>query len=295
MSARLKAFTALIIASIIWGIAGPVIKATLAYIPAYTFLFYRFLIVGIITVPWYIFYIRKYPIKKKDIFPLTAFGYLATTVYLGLIFQGIERTSAIDGTLLGVISPLFVVILGAYYLKEHVKPHEKIGLTIAMLGTVVTIIQPLLEGKAFPLEHMTGNLLVVLGAILWAYYTFLMKKNTYSPLLLTLHSSIVAIPTLAVLALFETNFSLPSLSSILASPTAVFGLLYVSIVSYIIAYLLYAYGMSKIEISEGSIFTYLHPLFGVPLAYWWLGEAVTTPFIIGAILIAIGVVFAERK
>jgi len=33
----------------------------------------------------------------------------------------------------------------------------------------------------------------------------------------------------------------------------------------------------------------------VPVAYFCLGETVTVPFVIGALLIAVGVVFAERK
>lgn len=296
-SEKLKAYLALTIVALIWGVGGAVIKGTLSYIPPYTFLFYRFVIVCIVTIPWYIFYLKKHPLRKEDWFPLTILGYLATTVYLGFVFQGFDRTTAIDGTVLGVISPLFIVVLGATFLKEKVSRNEKIGIAIAMAGTLVTVIQPVFEGKVFAFENTIGNILMVIAAILWSVFTFISKKmfRHFTPLHITLHGSIVALPTLAILALFEQHFSLPPILPILANPTALFGLLYMSLLSYIAAYFLHEYAMSKIHISDGAIFTYLHPLATVPVAYFWLGETITSWFIAGAILIAIGVVFAERK
>jgi drug/metabolite transporter (DMT)-like permease len=297
MSNRLKAYVALIIVSGIWGVAGPVIKATLFHIPPFTFLFYRFLIISFITIPWFVHYIKKHPIKKSEWFPLTVLMYLATTVYLGLLFVGFEKTTSIDGTLLGVLAPLFIVILGVAFLREKITKNERIGLAIAMIGTIVTIFQPLLEGKAFPIHNTIGNATIIVGVIFWSLFTLVSKKNYrhFTPLLVTLYGSIVALVTTFPLALYENKFQLTSFLPYLSDPEVLFGLFYMGFLSYLLAYYLYEYGMSKIEISEGSLFTYLHPLFAVPVAYFWLGETVTVPFVIGALLIAVGVVFAERK
>ncbi len=296
-SARLKAYAALVSVAAIWGIAGPVIKGTLEHIPPFTFLFYRFLVVCIVTIPWYIYYLRKHPVPKKDWFALTVLSYFATTVYLALIFLGFEKTTSLDGTLLGILSPIFIVLLGVIFLKEKVILREKIGLAIVMAGTLVTIVQPLFDGHAFPLQNLFGNIIIVSAGIMWAIFTLISKKTAsrFPAILVTLHGSVVALVTYAPLAFHEYNYSFYPIKEILASPTALFGIVYMSIISYIVAFYLYQYGMSKIEISEGSMFTYLHPLFALPLAYFWLGETISLPFIVGAFLIAVGVVFAERK
>lgn len=296
-SARVKAYAALIAVSAIWGIAGPVIKGTLEYIQPFAFLYYRFLIVCVFTIPWYILYLRKYPLAKREIFPLTVFGYLATTVNLGLIFVGFERTTSLDGTLLGVVSPLFIVALGVLFLKEQINSHAKWGLGIAFLGSIITVIQPLFEGHAFPLQNVLGNILILIAAVDWALFTFLSKKsfNHFSPTLFTLHSSIVGLLSFAPMAYFEHGNSLPPIDFIFSSPLIFFGVFYMSIISFLVAFFLYEYGMSKINISEGSIFTYLHPIFALPVAYLWLHETITVPFVVGAVLIAVGVVFAEKK
>ena len=51
----------------------------------------------------------------------------------------------------------------------------------------------------------------------------------------------------------------------------------------------------SIEIGEASLFAYLYPLFSTPLAVVWLGEKITPMFIVGAVVITIGVVIAEIK
>ncbi len=68
-----------------------------------------------------------------------------------------------------------------------------------------------------------------------------------------------------------------------------------AILSYVLAYFLYNFGISKIEVSEAAIFSYLQPLFAAPLAVLWLKEIVTLPFLFGASVIALGVFLSEYR
>jgi drug/metabolite transporter (DMT)-like permease len=168
----------------------------------------------------------------------------------------------------------------------------------------VTIVQPLFEGHAFPLENIIGNILIIIAGIVWAVFTLISKKNFlpgskqghhFSPSLITLHSSVVGLVTFGLLAYIEQGYVLPPVNFIFSSANVFWGVFYMSVFSFLLAYFLYEYAMNKIPISQGSIFTYLHPLFALPVAYYWLGETISIPFIIGALFIAIGVVFAEKK
>ena len=73
------------------------------------------------------------------------------------------------------------------------------------------------------------------------------------------------------------------------------GVIYMALISGTLAYSLWVRGQKTIEISEAGIFSYLTPIYAAPIAIIWLGESITTPFIIGSILIATGVVIAEYK
>ena len=229
--------------------------------------------------------------------PLTLISLMATTVYLGLVFWGFEKTTASDGNLIGTLNPLFIIILGVLFLKETVTRKEKIGLSIAVFGTLVTVIQPLLEGKAFAVENILGNTIILAATITWALFVLFSKRNFghFSPLLITLHGGLVAAATYPILAYFENGFSLPRLMPLFSNQTVFWGVFYMAFISYILAYILYVYGLNKIEISEASLFTYLQPLIATPLAVIFLHEDITLSFAIGALLIFAGVVLSEWK
>src|SRR5258708_6597924 len=74
-----------------------------------------------------------------------------------------------------------------------------------------------------------------------------------------------------------------------------FGVIYMALISGTLAYFLWHKAEKMIEVGEVSIFAYLYPIFGTPLSVLWLKEKITPPFIIGVIVIAIGVIIAEWK
>ena len=66
-----------------------------------------------------------------------------------------------------------------------------------------------------------------------------------------------------------------------------------SLFSSCIAYFTYNLGVSLIEASEATLFDYLKPIFTAPLAFFLLKEEITLPFLIGAMIITIGVAISE--
>jgi len=309
MSARIKAYLYLLTTCVIWGIASPVIKYTLNYIQPFAFLFIRFLIVTLVLLPIFFVYLNKKKIKLtfKKILKLSFLGFLGTTLGLSLLFIGYKHTTAIDGSLIYSVSPMFVIIGGALFLKEQVTKLEKVGALLAFFGSIVTIIQPLLEGKALALENIGGNVLVFLSAISWAVYCLMVRKIEFKdktdPFVLTaigFFSGLITIIPFYLYELYTSNDYLKttyfSFSSLLAiNPNAIPGILYMSLISSIIAYLTYNLGYALIEASEATIFDYLKPVFAAPIAVIWLGEQITIPFLAGALLIFLGVFLTEYK
>ena len=298
MTKRIKSYLLLLTTALIWGIASPVIKYTLSYIQPFSFLFWRFLITSFVFLPIFFVYKKKKSIKLsfKQILKLANLGFLGTTLSLSLLFIGYKFTTAIDGSLIYSIAPIIVIIGGAMFLKEEVTKLEKWGALIAFLGSIVTVIQPALEGKALASKNISGNILVLISAISWAAYCLLMRKSEAKektdPLILTAISFFAGFITIIPFFIFESGFSVLSFKF---SANALPGILYMSIFSSVIAYFTYNLGYSLIEASEAAIFDYLKPIFAAPLAVLWLGEKITLPFLAGAVLIALGVFLTEYK
>ena len=97
------------------------------------------------------------------------------------------------------------------------------------------------------------------------------------------------------LALSEVRISeiLPKLANI--SFSAHLAVIYIALLSGALAYFLYQRAQKTIEASEASVFNYLTPIVTLPVATLWLHERITTPYIVGLIVIATGVILAGWK
>lgn len=291
---RLTAYLLLILTSIIWGIAGPVIKNTLQFIPPFTFLFWRFLLASIIFLPFFLLCARKEKENLKSLLPIVPIGFLGIPFCLSFVFLGFERTSALDGTILSALAPIFIVLAGVFFLKEKVTRIEAAGLAIAISGSVVMVSQPILEGGAFAQRNLTGNLLIIISDLIWTVYVIASKVEfkKHSPFIITAVSFFTGLVAIFPLALIETKqlFAISNMPS-----AALLGLLYMAILSSVLAYFAFESGLRLIEASETTLFAYLQPIFAAPVAILWLGEKITSPFLFGATIVAIGIFLSEFR
>ena len=293
-NSRILAISAIVAVTAIWGLAGPVIVWTLKFIPPFTFLFLRFLIASVVIFPLALKAKFWREINRQNLPTLLGLSLLGTTFGLGVLFYGYQFTTALDGSLIALIAPLLIVAGGAFFLKEEITKLEKIGLVIAFAGSIVTLIQPVLEKGIAGEKAAFGNLLILLYHISWAAYCLWNKKvgEKFSSLTLTAVPIFISVPIFAPLALIEYHRIPTSHLSLL---TSLPGILYMSLLSYIVAYYLYDWSIRRIEVSEAALFGYLQPVFAFPGAYLLLGETPTRYFLLGAILIGIGVFLTEYK
>jgi drug/metabolite transporter (DMT)-like permease len=78
-----------------WGVASPIIKSALDVISPYVFLYYRFLIVIILTTPVLFFMRKKFNTMRnsRHLLELLGVGVLTHPLSLGLLFIGLQFTT----------------------------------------------------------------------------------------------------------------------------------------------------------------------------------------------------------
>jgi drug/metabolite transporter (DMT)-like permease len=292
MEKRNKAYLALLTTSLIWGFAPPIIKYSLDFVTPIEFLFFRFLIVCLCIFPIFLVKLKKNPFKFKDLNLLILISLCGTSLTLGLLFWGLSLTTAVDSALIAAMCPLMIVVAGVIFLKETITKQEKYGLILAFLGTLIAVVSPLVNGRVFT-GSLWGNFLIFLSNITWVAYSILSKKvaHKYSSFNITALSFFVGLLTFTPLFFLTAS---TNLISFLINPGFP-GILYMSLLGSIIAYFTYTYGFSLIEASEATLFSYLQPLFSMPLAVLWLKEQISLAFIFGAVFITLGVFLTEWK
>jgi drug/metabolite transporter (DMT)-like permease len=312
---------ALLITNLIWGAASPIIKYTLAFIPPFTFLFLRFLIVCVMLLPITLMELKKTKVDPKDYWNLFLLGIFSQTSII-ITFISLENTSALDNTLIGIMASVLTVYAGHYFYKEKMDSKLKYGVIIASLGTLLVALEPILfpEESRLPVANrLLGNFLAMAYTLTWITYVIwskmsmgarstMLKKTLsfinlrpmvkkYSPSLIAFLSFYVGLITIMPFALLEYigifgphDFNINNMD-----PRGLVGLLYMAIFSSIVAYTLNQISIEQVPVADIAIFGYLGPVFAFPVAYYLLGESPTPVMIIGGAIIALGVIIAEKR
>ena len=298
MNHRVTAYVLLLIVSIIWGVAGPVIKFTLSSFPPIIFLTYRFALAS--TLGGAIWAIRppKFRLNGNTVPHIILHSVLAVPIGLGLLFFGFDKTSSLSGTVISATGPIMIAIAGMLLLKEHITKPERVGIALALLGTLIITVGPMIGGNGVGVLSFEGNLLIIISLAADAIATVIAKvslRDRVPAIALTNISFMIGF--LCFLPFLLASYSINEVvTTIVNAPlSAHLGVLYMAFISGTLAYTFQKIAMKSIEVGEVAVFNYLFPIWAAPLALWWLGEKVTLPFVIGAAVIATGVVIAEYK
>lgn len=298
MSHRLTAYLLLLLVSIIWGVAGPVIKFTLGSFPPIIFLTYRFALASTLGAAIWAIRPPKLRVNADTIPHILIHSILAVPLGLGLLFFGFDKTTSLTGTVISATGPILVAIAGMILLKEHITKPERVGIASALLGTLIVSVGPMLGGNGYAFASFEGNLLIIAALAADAIGTVIAKvslRDKVPAMALTNISFMIGL--VSFLPFLFASYSLNEiLTTITNAPlSAHLGVLYMAFLSGTLAYTLQKIAMKTIEVGEVAVFNYLFPIWAAPLSLLWLGEKITLPFILGAATIAAGVVMAEHK
>lgn len=294
--ARKRAYIELLVVSLIWGFASPVIKYTLGGFSPAVFLTYRFFISAVIAIFFFIFVKISLPKDKKTLIFVLINGFILTTLDLGLLFLGADKTTSLDSNLISSMVPVTTAIAGVFFLREHVTKRESVGLLVALAGTFVTILDPVLNGH-INFSGLIGNLLVFSHILVGTTGAVLAKKVLRKGVDAKTATNLSFIVGFITILPFSISQIINSKLSVITSVPFSYhlGVLYMAILSGTVAYTLWHKAEKTIEIGEVGVFAYLYPIFGLPLSVLWLKEKVDISYLIGCVIIAFGVVLAEYK
>ena len=202
----------------------------------------------------------------------------------------LELTLISDVAVLVSTAPLTTALMGAiFYRDERISLMTCLGMVIAFIGSVMLALK---DGLVWG-DSVVGDLLAMLAALVWAFYSMALKRlnRTYSTLFITrklfFYGIISALPFLAL----EDN----TLNWQTLRQPAVWGnLLYLGFVCSMAAYFIWGITVKRIGAVRASNYFYLSPIISMIAAAIWFGERTTVVAYIGCVLILAGVIIAEK-
>ena len=202
----------------------------------------------------------------------------------------LELTLISDVAVLVSIAPLTTALMGAiFYRDERISFLTCVGMIIAFVGSAMLALK---DGLVWG-DSVLGDLLAMLAALVWAFYSMALKRlnKTYSTLFITrklfFYGVLSALPLLALEnARLDWNvFRLP----------AVWGnLLYLGLICSLAAYFIWGITVKRIGAVRASNYFYLSPIISMIAAAIWFGERTNAIAYLGCVLILTGVIMAEK-
>ena len=240
---------------------------------------------------WVVWRFRRGPerVSRGELGRLAALGFISLTVYFSFENLGIARTSASEAAILIATIPLFVVILNAFTLRERNTARQWAGIALSFAGIAALVLLGgrVAGGGGAGGGSLTGNLLVLAASLSAGAYSILARRL------------LVSRPALFVTTfqnLFGALFMLPLALAEAAlvgvrhpTPRATGGLLFLTVVCSITAFLLLNYAFRFIPASRVAVFINLTPLVAVAGAYTLLGERFTPGQAVAAVVVVAGV------
>lgn len=292
MSKRPLAFLAAIGATTIYGINHTIAKGVMPmYVTPFAFIFFR--VVGAAILFWGISFLGpKEKIEKKDWGRMLVAALLGMVINMLSFFKGLELSTPINSAVLVTISPIIVVALSAFFLKERITLNKGLGIALGFVGALGLVLfgaEIRQDAPNIPL----GNSLFIVNATAYGAYLIVAKKlvGKYHPFTL-----MKWLFTIAVVINFPITFGDFLELEWSTMPLWAYGVIaFVVVGTTFCTYLFNIFAMTELKASTIGAFIYVQPLFGILFALITGKDTLTTVKVIAATLVLLGVYLASKK
>lgn len=276
----------------LWGSSFVATRAALPYVPPVLLAALRFDIAGVLMLGYAIVSADQWrPTSRTGWLEVAIGGLLFIAAHHALLFIGQQYVTSAVASVIISLDPVLAAVFSGYLLTdEHVTVTEVIGIAFGVFGTTL-IANPFTQSLGG--ADVRGVLFVFLAAAAFALGAVLTKRyRTAMPV-----QSMQAWMMLIGAAMLNiTSAALPgeSVVSVTWSPVAIAALGYLSVVAAGVGYLIYFMLLDRIGPIQINLIGYVAPIFAAVNGWLLLGEPITTPIVLGFIVITTGFAIAKH-
>lgn len=224
--------------------------------------------------------------EARDLPVIGIASFLGIAMYHAALNYGELTVSAGAASLIIAAAPVFTALLAAAFLGERLKPIGWVGIAVSFAGVALITLG---EGGGLAIEP--GALLIGLSAFGTSVYMVLTKPllARYRPIEVTTY--VIWAGTIPLL------FWAPGLvRQLTTAPLAsTLSVLYLGVFPAALAYLTWAYALSRMPASSLMPFLYLSPVLAIFVAWVWLAEVPGPLSLIGGAIAIAGVALVGSR
>ena len=292
MKSRNLAIVALFLVQLLYGFNYTFAKTVMneGYVKPFGFVLLR--VAGATLLFWLMsLFLPNEKIDKKDFFQLFLASVFGVFINMLIFLKGLEFTTPIHASTIMTITPIVILILSVFMLKERITSLKILGVIIGFIGALILTLYG--QSARAADNILFGNLMIFLNAVSYSVYVILIKKLTakYHPF--------TFIKWLFLFGLIlVTPFGFSEVQEIQwqsFTPYVTFSVIFVVVGATFGTYLLNPLAISRLKASTVGIFIYLQPVIAGLFAILNGVDFVDTIKISAMLLIFLGVYFVSKK
>ena len=242
---------------------------------------------------WLLYLIKPVNIRidksdKKRLFLCAVVGIAINQLFF---LKGLSLTYPIHAALLLLITPILIVFIAAWVLKERIGILKVTGLALGISGALVLVLAKESSGNSE--NVLLGDLFIIINAVSYTIYFIIVKPLMvkYNPMVIL--RWVFTIGLVLVIPFGWVEFTQIPWERYTAVDFTSMGLVVIS--GTFLAYLFNLYGIKILGASIAGFYIYTQPVFAALIAMLFLHEALALYKIIAATLIFSGVYLANKQ
>jgi drug/metabolite transporter (DMT)-like permease len=283
---------AAIVTMVVWGANFAFVKYVLDALGVGAFLFIRFVSMPVLAFLLLFFVFRRniaktWP-KREDLPRFVACGLLGHALHVGVVFWGINLSTAFSSALVLTSGPLFTLLILVILGAERLRASQVAGTILAMAGIAIFLSDKFTRGVA---HAGFGDLLLLVAASFFSLYTVMVRPlvQRYGPLIVLAYTLLFGAPPMVLL-------TIPSIVTAdlgRLTPIVWLGLFWAIVLSSVGGWMVWAWVNHVRGIARSAPLMYLPPPIAGIVAWLTLGEQFTWLKIAGAGITMAGIAWAQ--
>ena len=278
--------------STIYGLNHTIAKGVMPeYIKPFGFIFLR--VAGATMLFWLIsLWFPKEKVAKSDWPRLLASAFFGMVLNMLFFFKGLSLSTPINSSVIVTITPILVLLLSSYLLREKITWLKVSGIILGLSGALMLVLFSAETGKDAP-NIPLGNLMFIVNAVSFGIYLILVKPLTskYHP---------VTLMKWIFLTAFIINFPITfsdftEVEWQVLPQEAVWSIVFVVLGTTFLTYLLNIFAIKHLSASTLSSFIYLQPLIAIIFAIIAGVDKLTPLKLAAGFLVFLGVYLVSKK
>lgn len=272
------------VAGIMWGAIGIFIRPFSQELTSMQIVTARATLTTLIMFLFLIIFKRNLlKIKLRDIWCFVGTGLCSIVFFNYCYFRCMNITSLSVAAILLYTAPAIVMLISAVVFKEKITVQKISALLLAMLGCA--LISGITDAKdILSTEGILTGLGAGFGYALYSIFSRVALDKGYNSLTITFYTFLIA--TIFLIPITEWDV----MSSVILESGKSFGIYVIfALVSTVIPYIIYTYGLKKLTPAKASIIASIEPVTATIVGFLFFNErpSITAFLAIGCILFSI--------